>query len=113
MSQNSFTCKAQPVLTRLQGVKYLVAVRTELAAELLPILLPNCTEGLRDTDDDVCAAAAEALWPIADTIVTAAPPEVMTHTVHCFCDCDAEWVVFLIFNFVFYSPHYTNFSSLH
>jgi TATA-binding protein-associated factor len=53
-----------------QGVKYLVAVRADLSESLLPLLLPICVRGLDDSDDDVRAAAAEALLPITDAVST-------------------------------------------
>ena len=53
----------------LLGVKYLVAVRRDLIATLLPELLPVICAGLQDTSDDVRAAAAEALAPVSGDLV--------------------------------------------
>lgn len=53
----------------LLGVKYLVAVRRDLIATLLPELLPVICAGLQDDADDVRAAAAEALAPISSDLV--------------------------------------------
>lgn len=53
----------------LLGVKYLVAVRSDLTTVLLDNLLPVIFKGLRDSDDDVRAAAAEAIQPIAEQVV--------------------------------------------
>lgn len=46
------------------GLKYLLAVRTDLATELLSGLMPVLLDGLRDVEDDVRAVAAEALLPV-------------------------------------------------
>ena len=51
-----------------QGVKYLVAIRPDLAPTLLPVIIPACLRGLDDSDDDVRAASAEALLPLVDAI---------------------------------------------
>jgi TATA-binding protein-associated factor len=53
----------------LLGIKYLVAVRQEVAAQLLPVLLPSISAGLEDAMDDVRAVAADALCPISDKCV--------------------------------------------
>eukprot|EP00873_Tetraselmis_striata_P035112 jgi/Tetstr1/455376/TSEL_042208.t1 len=53
------------------GWKYILATRQDLAAELLPQALPSLTQGLQDKDDDVRAAAAEALVPVADALLAA------------------------------------------
>eukprot|EP00041_Stephanoeca_diplocostata_P038978 m.1575863 g.1575863 ORF g.1575863 m.1575863 type:complete len:1877 (-) comp25308_c0_seq54:5766-11396(-) len=60
----------------LLGVKYLVAVRADLVATLLDALLPVITAGLEDESDDVRAAAADALLPISDQVVTTRPQSV-------------------------------------
>ncbi|XP_065853225.1 TATA-binding protein-associated factor BTAF1 [Euphorbia lathyris] len=53
----------------LLGIKYLVAVRQEMLADLLGYVLPACKAGLEDPDDDVRAVAADALIPTATSIV--------------------------------------------
>ncbi|XP_027098373.1 TATA-binding protein-associated factor BTAF1 isoform X1 [Coffea arabica] len=53
----------------LLGIKYLVAVRQEMLSDLLGLVLPACTAGLEDPDDDVRAVAADALLPAAAAIV--------------------------------------------
>ena len=57
----------------LLGIKYLVAVRSDLIEFLLPTLLPVITGGLKDTADDVRAAAAQAFLPIAQQLITLQP----------------------------------------
>eukprot|EP01134_Creolimax_fragrantissima_P003326 CFRG3326T1 len=54
----------------LLGVKYILAVRSDLAESLLPIVLPAILGGLVDEDDDVRAVAAEAARPIVNLICT-------------------------------------------
>ncbi|TRZ04212.1 hypothetical protein DNTS_006480, partial [Danionella cerebrum] len=60
----------------LLGIKYALAVRQDLIAELLPRVLPAITEGLRDLDDDVRAVAAAALIPVVDGLVQLQPEKV-------------------------------------
>ncbi|KAI2658061.1 TATA-binding protein-associated factor 172 [Labeo rohita] len=60
----------------LLGIKYALAVRQDLIAELLPRVLPAITEGLRDLDDDVRAVAAAALIPVVDGLVQLQPAKV-------------------------------------
>uniref|UniRef100_A0A672R0Q8 TATA-binding protein-associated factor 172-like n=1 Tax=Sinocyclocheilus grahami TaxID=75366 RepID=A0A672R0Q8_SINGR len=60
----------------LLGIKYALAVRQDLIAELLPQVLPAITEGLRDLDDDVRAVAAAALIPVVDGLVQLLPTKV-------------------------------------
>eukprot|EP00899_Mesostigma_viride_P012526 jgi/Mesvir1/21274/Mv21673-RA.3 len=57
----------------LLGLKYLVAVRGDLAPQLLPHILPAVLQGLRDADDDNRAVAAEALLPCAAAVAVGAP----------------------------------------
>ena len=57
----------------LLGVKYLVAVRTDLVETMLDSLLPVIIAGLGDTDDDVRAAASEALLPISADVIRLRP----------------------------------------
>lgn len=49
----------------LLGLRFILAVRTDLAAELLPFALPSITSGLLDRDDDVRAVAADSLLPVS------------------------------------------------
>uniref|UniRef100_A0A8C2D455 BTAF1 RNA polymerase II, B-TFIID transcription factor-associated n=1 Tax=Cyprinus carpio TaxID=7962 RepID=A0A8C2D455_CYPCA len=60
----------------LLGIKYALAVRQDLIADLLPRVLPAITEGLRDLDDDVRAVAAAALIPVVDGLVQLQPAKV-------------------------------------
>lgn len=53
------------------GLKYLVAARQDLAADLLPACLPSLLKGLQDSDDDVRAASADALVPLAEALTCA------------------------------------------
>ncbi|EDO29092.1 predicted protein, partial [Nematostella vectensis] len=53
----------------LLGIKYLLAVRQDLSADLLPLVLNPIISALQDDDDDVRAIAASALLPIAESIV--------------------------------------------
>ena len=59
----------------LLAAKYLLAVRTDLAARLLPHLYPQVFAGLTDAADDVAAVAAEALLPVVANIVAELPRE--------------------------------------
>ena len=49
----------------LQGLKYVLAAQKHVDNELLSMALPSSIVGLRDSDDDVRAVAAEALLPAA------------------------------------------------
>ncbi|KAG7462732.1 hypothetical protein MATL_G00187870 [Megalops atlanticus] len=60
----------------LLGIKYVLAVRQDLIAALLPKVLPAITEGLQDLDDDVRAVAAAALIPVVEGLVQLQPAEV-------------------------------------
>ncbi|KAF8783592.1 hypothetical protein HU200_000532 [Digitaria exilis] len=53
----------------LLGIKYLVSVRQEMLKDLLDYVIHACKAGLEDPDDDVRAVAAEALIPVADSLV--------------------------------------------
>jgi len=68
----------------LLGLKYLLAVRTDLAQELLPRLYPQIYTGLTDTADDVVATAAAALLPVSSIVITFLPQAVPTL-------CDQLW----------------------
>ncbi|KAM9365366.1 TATA-binding protein-associated factor 172 isoform 2-T2 [Pholidichthys leucotaenia] len=60
----------------LLGIKYALAVRQDLIAVLLPVVLPAITEGLQDLDDDVRAVAAAALIPVVKGLVQLLPNKV-------------------------------------
>ncbi|KAG5831429.1 hypothetical protein ANANG_G00303630 [Anguilla anguilla] len=60
----------------LLGIKYVLAVRQDLIAALLPRVLPAITEGLQDLDDDVRAVAAAALIPVVEGLVELQPAQV-------------------------------------
>ena len=51
------------------GLKYLLASRPEAAEELMPLALPALLEGLKDSEDSVQAAAADALVPMASLLL--------------------------------------------
>ncbi|KAL3875984.1 hypothetical protein ACJMK2_033877, partial [Sinanodonta woodiana] len=53
----------------LLGIKYLLAVRTDMTNELLPFVTPYIFQGLQDVDDDVRAVAASAIVPVSDNLV--------------------------------------------
>ncbi|KAL6056696.1 TATA-binding protein-associated factor [Balamuthia mandrillaris] len=50
------------------GLKYVIAIRTDLVETILPRVLPPVVNRLKDCDDDVRAIAADCLLPIAETI---------------------------------------------
>ncbi|GIL55054.1 hypothetical protein Vafri_10704 [Volvox africanus] len=50
------------------GLKYMLAARMDLAPDLLPEALPLLRRGLADPDDDVRAACADALVPVAGAL---------------------------------------------
>jgi TATA-binding protein-associated factor len=52
----------------LLGVKYVVAVRSDLVANFLAQLVLPLTSALQDRDDDVRAVAADALLPLAASL---------------------------------------------
>eukprot|EP00198_Chlamydomonas_reinhardtii_P002616 XP_001691952.1 SNF2 superfamily protein [Chlamydomonas reinhardtii] len=58
------------------GLKYLLAARLDLAPALLPAALPLLRAGLADPDDDVRAACADALVPVAGSLGVAGPQAV-------------------------------------
>lgn len=58
----------------LLALKYLLAVRDDLLDELLPRAFPAAMCGLADAVDDVGAAAASALIPVASAL-----PKLLTH----------------------------------
>lgn len=64
------------LVSYVKGIKYLVAVRPDCADALLPSLLPLCLQGLDDEDDEVRAASAEALYPMAESLSSRIADEV-------------------------------------
>ena len=60
----------------LLAVKYLLAVRGDLADTLLPRLYPQVFAGLNDSVDDVAAVAASALLPVVPSLVRVLPGQV-------------------------------------
>jgi TATA-binding protein-associated factor len=59
----------------LLGAKYLLAVRQDMTAETLPLLLNSVKQGLDDPVDDVRAVAAMCLLPVTDSLITFMPHE--------------------------------------
>ncbi|PXF49054.1 putative helicase mot1 [Gracilariopsis chorda] len=60
----------------LLGARYVLAVKDDMADELLRLSFGNIVDGLRDSDDDVRAVAAEALLPVASRIASYLPDQV-------------------------------------
>ncbi|KAF5829237.1 armadillo-type protein [Dunaliella salina] len=60
------------------GLKYMLAARLDLAAQLLPAALPFLQRGLEDPDDDVRAASADALVPVASELLALGPGPAQT-----------------------------------
>ncbi len=60
----------------LLGIQYVIAVRQDMSTELLGLALEPIMDGLQDHDDDVRAAAGEALIPVAQAIVDLMPEKV-------------------------------------
>ncbi|KAJ1731855.1 TATA-binding protein-associated factor mot1 [Coemansia biformis] len=61
----------------LSGLRYIVAVRRDMASLLAKGTLDAALAGLRDHDDDVRAVSAETLLPLVDTLVTCQPTRIM------------------------------------
>lgn len=59
----------------LLALKYLLAVRDDLLDDLLPKAFPTIIQGLADPVDDVGAAAASALIPVASALPRLLQPE--------------------------------------
>ncbi|XP_074093959.1 histone acetyltransferase 1 [Cotesia typhae] len=59
----------------LLALKYLLAVRDDLLDQILPISFPAVIRGLSDPVDDVGAAAASALIPVASTLPRLLKPD--------------------------------------
>eukprot|EP00092_Neocalanus_flemingeri_P012300 GFUD01013258.1.p1 GENE.GFUD01013258.1~~GFUD01013258.1.p1 ORF type:complete len:1777 (+),score=633.99 GFUD01013258.1:47-5377(+) len=72
----------------LLAVKYLLAVRTDMAQQLLPRLYPQIYTGLTDSADDVVAVAAAALLPVSGLMVSLLPQSVPSL-------CDQLWAQLL------------------
>ncbi|KJE93117.1 hypothetical protein, variant 1 [Capsaspora owczarzaki ATCC 30864] len=53
----------------LVSLKYAIAVRHDMAEQLLPRFLPAVLAGLQDLDDDVRAVAANSLLPICESVI--------------------------------------------
>jgi TATA-binding protein-associated factor len=62
----------------LLGTRYILAVMADSneADDLIPIAFEKVADGLRDSDDDVRAVAAEALLPIANPIAILLPDRI-------------------------------------
>lgn len=60
----------------LLGVRYILAVRKDMAKDLLDITFNSIANGLQDQDDDVRAAAAEAMLPVVSSVVEHLPASV-------------------------------------
>lgn len=63
------------------GLKYVVAVRRDLAELILPQVLPAIIRGLQDLDDDVRSISAGSLLPIAEATARLQPqlmPDILT-----------------------------------
>lgn len=53
----------------LLGVRYVLAVKEDMAKELLEFAFDSIADGLQDSDDDVRAVAAEALLPVVSNVI--------------------------------------------
>lgn len=60
----------------LLGLRYIIAVRQDMSVELLARTIDPILEGLEDQDDDVRAAAGEALIPVAKVVVGLMPAKI-------------------------------------
>ncbi|KAJ1979886.1 TATA-binding protein-associated factor mot1 [Dimargaris verticillata] len=60
----------------LLGLKYLVAVRQDMAEQMLSQTVGAVHIGLQDDDDDVRAVSASTLIPLVDVLVTRLPDEI-------------------------------------
>ncbi|KAJ2161941.1 TATA-binding protein-associated factor mot1 [Coemansia sp. RSA 552] len=61
----------------LSGLRYIVAVRRDMAGLLVAGTLDAALAGLRDHDDDVRSVSAETLLPLVDTLVTCQPTRIL------------------------------------
>lgn len=60
----------------LLGARYVLAVKNDMAEELLRLSFGSVMQGLKDADDDVRAVAAEALFPVASRLISFMPHHV-------------------------------------
>ncbi|XP_015784868.1 TATA-binding protein-associated factor 172 [Tetranychus urticae] len=60
----------------LLGLKYLLAIRSDLTFELLPKVFDSIFNCLKDNEDDVSAVAAAALVPVRDSLIETLPDKV-------------------------------------
>jgi len=72
LQQSEWQCRHGGLL----AVKYLLATRGDVAADLLPRLFPAVAAGLEDGEDDVVAVAASALLPVTSVIIAYLPHSV-------------------------------------
>jgi TATA-binding protein-associated factor len=56
------------------GIKYMVVVREDLIATILPLVIKDILQGLHDTVDDVSSVSASSLIPIASHL-----PKLLSH----------------------------------
>ncbi|KAJ2451218.1 TATA-binding protein-associated factor mot1 [Coemansia sp. RSA 2336] len=61
----------------LAGLRYVVAVRRDLAGQLGPAALDAALAGLRDHDDDVRDVSAATLGPLVDSMATFQPQRIL------------------------------------
>lgn len=66
----------QTRLGALLGLKYLLAVRSDLTPQLLPIVFDSIFLALKDDEDDVSAVAAAALVPVKESLVETLPDKI-------------------------------------
>lgn len=60
----------------LLGTRYVLAVKSDMAPELLEMAFDSVAQGLQDPDDDVRAIAAEALLPVVTNVIKYLPKRV-------------------------------------
>lgn len=60
----------------LLGIKYILAVRTDMAPTILPIIIDPIFEALKDQEDEVRAIAAESLIPVVDMFSKVLPTRI-------------------------------------
>lgn len=54
----------------LLGARFVLAVKNDMAQELLDLTFDSIADGLQDCDDDVRAVAAEALLPVVKNVIS-------------------------------------------
>ncbi|KAL7752502.1 TATA-binding protein-associated factor mot1 [Sorochytrium milnesiophthora] len=62
----------------LQGLKYVMAVRKDMVARLLPLAYAAIVRGIQDHDDDVRAVSSSTLLPITHQLVQIIPGQLTT-----------------------------------